>query len=50
MFLTVKKMPKLFRFIAADFASLDAPIEEESEFNQKNRSNCILLKTIMIII
>jgi len=46
MFLKVKKMPKLFRFIAADFASRDASVEEESF----NRSNCISLKTIVIII
>jgi len=51
MFLKVKEMPKLFRFIAADFASRDVPIEVEESFNQKNCRNCTFsLKTVLILI
>lgn len=44
-FLKVKEMPKLFRFIAADFPSRDASVEMEESFDQKNYSS-ISLKTI----
>jgi len=34
MFLKVKKMPKLFRFTAAEFASRDVPVEVKELFNK----------------
>lgn len=47
MFLRVKKMPKLFRFTAADFASRDAPIETEESVWSENLRRRILSRTIV---